>query len=658
MQKIIDGKLMEISDGVTNETQGERLGITGRLRTGRMVSVDGQKMKVPDDGTRETLLQQSHSPADRSVYWITDDRETLVPAPHAPAGYFDYQIMPDGEYRVLDRGESPADPQSGRFGRVSRFITGSRDNDRGPKSRLVIREDDFARLRSHLLREDGNERAAFALLGKAEPEGRIELYLHRLIIPDDGDYCEQSSVIVEPKVEFVLETMSSFASSRVPGYLHMHSHPFCSKASFSCIDTHYFPGIVESLRHYLVVSGKEKDFIYMALVWGHGENGYEGRCLAPDGSLYATVDEIRVVGRNGIKRLIRSGNQSTAEDGEPLSGRFHRQVEFLGVSGQRRIQRTSLAVCGVGGLGSFVVACAKGLGFREMTLIDPDVLDESNLNRFQGGTAADVGRPKVDVVSDAIKLFDPAIKVNTVCTGVEDPEARKAIVSADFIINCLDDDGARIEVQILAALHLKPLLDLGSGIILGEGTRTVQEMGGQAVLYYPGGPCLFCQGIDPTAIVSREIRQVQRAAGYIQGTDETPPSVVTINAVLAGLGLQVAIDYVTGFAEPPSYLHYDVIHNQSTKLAFTKRPDCPICSETGIEGRGEVMMELPLSKRGKISLPPARITPVDEPESSPAATVHGSAGCSVCPSVRLSVRAALARIKNWLRRESRAAGPR
>ena len=585
-------------------------------------------------------------------------RDTAVPASHPPAGYFDYEIMPDGRHRVLDRGESPAAPQSGRVGRVGRFITASRDNDREPKARLVIREDDFARLRSHLLREDGNERAAFALLGKTEPEGSIELYLHRLIIPDDGDYCEQSSVIVEPKVEFVLETMSSFASSRVPGYLHMHSHPFCSKASFSCIDTSYFPGIVESLRHYLVVSGKEKDFMYMALVWGQSENGYEGRCLAPDGSLYATVDEVRVVGKSGIKWLRQFRNQSTPENGEPLSGRFHRQVEFLGESGQRRIQRTSLAVCGVGGLGSFVVACAKGLGFREITLIDPDVLDESNLNRFQGGTAADVGRPKVDVVSDAIKLFDPAIKVNTVCTGVEDPEARKAIVSADFIINCLDDDGARIEVQILAALHLKPLLDLGSGIILAEGTRTVQEMGGQAVLYYPGGPCLFCQGIDPTSIVSREIRQVQRAAGYIQGTDETPPAVVTINAVTAGLGLQVAIDYITGFAEPPAYLHCDLLHNQIAKLSFTKRPDCPICGETGIEGRGEAMMELPLRKQGRIVLPPAQITPVDEPEARPAVTAQGSVGGSVCSISRSVVRTELARISNWLRRKPHAAGQR
>lgn len=531
----------------------------------------------------------------------------------------------------------------------------SSSNEQTPKARLVMKETDFDQLRSHLLQVDGRERAAFVLAGKADLTDHLELYVHRLVMPDDNDYCEQSPVFVEPKPEFVLETMAMFAESRVPGFGHVHSHPFCSRASFSSVDDHYFPGMVESLRHYLVVSGKEKSFFFTTIVWGQDENGFTACCLAPDGSSFATVDEIKVVGKHGIRLIQQFQTGARREQNKPLSGRFDRQVEFLGETGQRRIQETRLAVCGVGGLGSFVVACAKGLGFREITLVDPDILEESNLNRFQGATQADVGRPKVEVVAEAIKLFDPEIQVNAVCAGVENADARDAILSADFIINCLDDDGARIEVQILAALHLKPLLDLGAGIILEEGTRVVREMGGQAMLYFPGGPCLFCQGIDPATIVSREIRQVQRAAGYIQGTDETPPSVVTLNAISAGLGLQVAINYLTGFAEAPAYLHYDVIHSHSTELHFTSRPDCPICGDTGIEGRGETVTELPLRQSDKTSLPPASMTPVEESGFSSAAAQDNS-DASASPSTQGFVRGEMARIRNWLRRGYRAAG--
>jgi molybdopterin/thiamine biosynthesis adenylyltransferase len=529
-----------------------------------------------------------------------------------------------------------------------------RRNEEKLKARLVMKETDLDKLRSHLLQVDRKERAAFALLGKAELADSLELYVHRVIIPDDQDYCEQSAVLVEPRPEFVLQTLEGFAVSRVPGFLHIHSHPFCSQASFSSIDNHYFPGMVESLRHYLIVSGKEKSFLFTTIVWGQNENGFNARCFAPDGSLLATVEEIKVVGKHGVRLIRQFQNTDVEEESEPLSGRFQRQVEFLGESGQRRIQRTHLVVCGVGGLGSFVVACARGLGFREITLIDPDIIEETNLNRFQGATRVDVGKPKVEVVAEATRHFDPDIKVNPVYARVEDYAAHEAIFPADFIINCLDDDSARIEVQILAALYLKPLLDLGAGIILENGTRVVREMGGQAMLYFPGGPCFFCQGIDPTTIVSREIRQVQRAAGYIQGTDETPPSVVTLNAVTAGLGLQIAINYITGFIEAPAYLNYDLLHNNSTQLNFTRRPDCPICGDAGIEGRGEEIMELPLRKSGKISLPPANITPLKETESLVSVTPQESSNVSGSVSMYKFLRTEMARIRTWLRREYHA----
>lgn len=597
--------------------------------------VDGIELEVPDDATRETLLQTLRRSADSVVYEPTAN----------------------GDHRVLGEGEAVASMKSDVVGIVSRFRTGMKDDRKGPRARLVMTETDFARLRSHLFQADGNERAAFAMVGRASSAEHLEFYIHRLVLPGDEDYCEQSSVVVEPKPEFVLQTMASFAASRVPGFFHVHSHPFCAHASFSSIDIRYFPGIVQSLKHYLIVSGKEKDFFFTAIAWGQSENGFTARCLAPDGSSYTAIEEIKVVGKSGIRSIPHFQLGDRAEASTPLSGCFQRQVEFLGEGGQRRIHETRLAVCGVGGLGSFVVACAKGLGFREITLIDPDVLEETNLNRFQGATRADIGRPKVEAVSEATKLFDPDIKVTPIFARVEDAVARDALLGADFIINCLDDDGARIEVQIMAALYLKPFLDLGAGIILEAGTRVVREMGGQAVLYFPGGPCLFCQGIDPTTIVSREIRQVQRAAGYIQGTDETPPSVVTLNAVTAGLGLQVAMNYLTGFAEAPAYLHYDVLHNRSTQLNFQKRPDCPICGDTGIEGRGEDMMEVPLNRPDRVSLPPADFKPLDDSECSPSA-LRDSIGVSASPDMRGSAGAKAAGIKRWLRRMYHAAGQR
>ena len=455
------------------------------------------------------------------------------------------------------------------------------------KTRLVFKEVDFQAIRAHLLQSDGLERASFALLGERKTESLLELYVHRLLLPGDTDYSKQHQAIVEPKAEYILDTFSRFAQSQLVGYLHAHSHPFADNASFSGTDDYYLPGMKRSLKQYLLLTGKQNEFLFVRLVWGQKEDGFTAECFTPDGSLLALVEELKVVGKHGIRTISSFSTDTEITKLQAISGLFQRQVAFLGEDGQRSIQKVRLAICGVGGLGSSVVACAKGLGFRDITLIDPDLLDESNLNRFQGANISDIGKPKVEVVAAALGQFDPDIKVTPIQAQVEDLAAHQAISNADFIISCLDNDSARMEVQLLAASHLKPLLDLGSGIILEPGTRTVKEMGGQARLYYPGGPCLLCQGLDPTSIISTRVREIQRAVGYIAGTDETPPSVVTINSAVAGWGLHIAINYLTGFTEAPIYLRYDLLRHHTTQYSFTKRADCPICGEEGIEGKGE-----------------------------------------------------------------------
>jgi molybdopterin/thiamine biosynthesis adenylyltransferase len=285
-------------------------------------------------------------------------------------------------------------------------------------------------------------------------------------------------------------------------------------------------------------------------------------------------------------------------------------VRFLGEEGQAKIHQTHLAICGVGGLGSFVVAHARGLGFKRITVIDPDRVEETNLNRLWGATPKDLGKPKVRVMARELKRFN--IEVEPIFAGVQDELAQRAILEADVIVSCFDNDAARLEAQILAARYLKPLMDLGAGIILDEQKR-VREMGGQIAFYFPGGPCLLCQGLDPAKIVSDEIREVQRAVGYIVGTPETPPAVITLNSVIAGLGMDLLTRYLTGFAPVASYLKFDLLRHQALGLNFRKRLNCPICGEEGVEGKGDELEE-PLPPKEASAPGSAPVSPLAKPQ--------------------------------------------
>ena len=130
------------------------------------------------------------------------------------------------------------------------------------------------------------------------------------------------------------------------------------------------------------------------------------------------------------------------------------------------------------------------------------------------------------------------------------------------------------------------MLDLGSGIALKAGHREVTGMGGQAIFYAPGEACLVCQGLDPATIEPRHIRKLYRQIGYVQNTDETPVSVVTINSVMGGIAGDIIMKYLTGFSSVPSWVAYDLLGHTTQTLSMERRSDCPICGEDGIEGLG------------------------------------------------------------------------
>ena len=472
------------------------------------------------------------------------------------------------------------------------------------KAVLVFKEEDYKTLRAHLLREDGLERAAFLFLGKGLSDSTRIFYVHKLMLPEDSDYRVQHSAVVEPKPDYVLKSFSEFSNSGVAAYMHAHSHPFSSHARFSGVDNSSFPGMVKSLSGYLRLLDSDIEPVFLRIVCGTTEDGFTAECVDGEGETLATVDEIRVIGHGGIKRIraksdgglfkkwifrdkgIDDDHICSEKPGLDLN-QFDRNIRWLGEDGQRAISETHLAVCGVGGIGSMVVAQARGLGFRKISLIDHDRVEETNLNRLVGACKRDIGKFKVDIIKREIERYDKGIEVKAYPVTVQSEEARRAIINADLIINALDDDAARMEVQILSAMYLKPLLDLGAGIILGEDRKTVRGMGGQVIFYVPGGACLICQGLDPSKIVSREIRELQRDIGYVQGTDETPPSVVTINSIIAGIGMDLVTRYLTGFAATPTYIHYDCLKHTPMMLKFRRKKDCYICGDNGIEGKGD-----------------------------------------------------------------------
>ena len=76
-------------------------------------------------------------------------------------------------------------------------------------------------------------------------------------------------------------------------------------------------------------------------------------------------------------------------------GRFTRTARLLGEDAMDRLARAHVLLFGVGGVGGYVCEALVRSGVGEITLVDPDTVAESNINRQIIATDATVGMPKV-----------------------------------------------------------------------------------------------------------------------------------------------------------------------------------------------------------------------------------------------------------------------
>ena len=454
---------------------------------------------------------------------------------------------------------------------------------------LTIKETDWETLRLHLLREDRLERQAFMEFGLFETKDRIELFAHRLRPIADNDYLTQRAYYVRPHSKVVVDAYSSLCRSGVPVHGHIHSHPFCSKALFSSVDRKTLKDMILGLLGVVKAAGLRKDSMCFQMVIGQSPSGFQGVLFDLKGRKMGELMQIRVIGPNGVhihERIIKGQTSFSM-----LDERLDRNIRWLGEEGQKKLAQTHLAICGLGGAGAMIVANIRGLGFGEISLVDPDRVEPSNLNRLAGAGQEDVESYKVDIFKREIRRVRPETIVHPISSGVEDPCALARLKEADVIISAVDGMGPRAELQVLSARMLKPIFDLGSGIIVDKHGE-VLRMGSQIIVYVPGGACLGCQGLDLFRPAQGIAGEVRRKTGYVKGTDLTPTSVATINSVVAGWAVNHVIRYLTGLGPIPFYTRIDQWTGKVDQLSFVKKESCPICGKDGIEGKGDNRVEI------------------------------------------------------------------
>lgn len=426
----------------------------------------------------------------------------------------------------------------------------------------------YVALARHLHRDDDDEHAAFCYAGLAEGPGGPRLVVRRMVPVPDEDFPISDGAGYRAITPRAVARAAIECDALGLCLIWAHSHPRSTRrVGLSPQDLrtaeHSYPALSD-LTH-----GRPVGVLVLGTKSAAGQVHVNGS-VEP-------IQRLRVVGSPIVD--LEPEPRAAAESDE----RFVRQVQMFGELGQQRLSELTVAVVGVGGGGSLIVQMLAYLGVGRLLLFDYDVVKRLNLSRIVGANAADIGRPKVEVMARLVRWINPDIDVRAYNGDVRYVEDAQLLSGADVVFLATDTAFARHAVNLLCHQYLVPFLQVGAKVATDEDTGAVEliHVVDRPFLFTAG--CMHCAGTVPLDQLQREqqTEEENRAQDYLGrgGGDIEDPSVISLNAIAASHAVTDFLLTVTGLAgiDAPDALVYYPLERQMRSRKAPPLPGCAYC---------------------------------------------------------------------------------
>ena len=173
--------------------------------------------------------------------------------------------------------------------------------------------------------------------------------------------------------------------------------------------------------------------------------------------------------------------ERSMQDEELVRYSRHILLDDIGIEGQTRILQGHALIIGAGGLGSPAAMYLACSGIGQITLVDDDSVELTNLQRQIAHTTASVGQPKVASAKETLLALNPHVQVNALAVRADAALLDTLVAQADVVLDCCDNFATRQAVNAACVKHRKPLVS-GAAI----------QMDGQITVYDPRDPTSPC----------------------------------------------------------------------------------------------------------------------------------------------------------------------
>ncbi len=133
--------------------------------------------------------------------------------------------------------------------------------------------------------------------------------------------------------------------------------------------------------------------------------------------------------------------------------------------GLENLKNANVLIVGVGGVGSFAAEFLARAGVGNLTIVDGDVVDITNINRQLPALHSTVGQTKIDVVGDRLMDINPELNLTKVQEFLS-PERAFEIVDEkyDYVLDCIDSVTPKLNLIIGAKRkRVKIISSMGAG---------------------------------------------------------------------------------------------------------------------------------------------------------------------------------------------------
>lgn len=231
----------------------------------------------------------------------------------------------------------------------------------------------------------------------------------------------------------------------------------------------------------------------------------------------------------------------------------HILLPQIDITGQEKLSRSRVLLLGVGGLGSPVAMYLAASGVGQLTLVDPDKVEITNLQRQVVHSTESLGRAKVESARRQLAALNPHVRIETIPKKLEGAALDGQVRLADVVVDATDNFASRFAVNAACVRARKPLV---SGAVV--------RFEGQVAVFTPDGPCYRCLYQE-----SGELDEPCSQFGVFA------PAVGVVGSLQAVEALKVLLGIGTTLAG--RLLLFDALRAEWREIRLKKDANCPVC---------------------------------------------------------------------------------